>query len=48
MSAASRNVVGVGDPICGVKNTIAAISDLRKDGDGFKRRVENWSASRKR
>ena len=28
-------LLGVGDPICGVKSsTIAAISDLRKDGDG--------------
>ena len=33
VSAVSRNVVGVEDPICGVKSTIAAISDLRKDGD---------------
>ena len=34
MPVASCNVVGVGDPICGVKSTIAAISDLRKDDDG--------------
>ena len=34
MPVASRNVAGVGDPICGVKSNIAAISDLRKDDDG--------------
>ena len=34
MSVAGLNVAGVESPVCGVKSTIVAISDLRKDGDG--------------